>query len=158
MHFERYSSAVRSAVVGIEVVPGMDMRGAAELNDYADQVDDFEHRLHERSQLLANVMRDYTVSIAQHQSRQISRLTVVSMIFLPLTFLTGLFGMNFEWMIRNISSESAFIVLGLMLPSICAIVTSALFVRLGLLFAKRSPLVPFESSRATTGGPSFGQK
>ena len=140
--FERYSSVVRSAVVGIEVVQGMDERGAAELNDYADQVDDVEHRLHERSLLLANVMRDYTASIAQHQSKQISRLTVVSMIFLPLTFLTGLFGMNFDWMIKNISSESAFIMLGLILPTLSALVSLALFVRRGLLFVTRPILAP----------------
>lgn len=135
--FERYSTVVRSAVVGIEVLQGMDERGAAELNDYADQVDDFEHRLHRRSLLLSNVMRDYTPSIAQHQSDQISRLTVVSTIFLPLTFLTGLFGMNFDWMIRNISSESAFVVLGLILPALSAFISIALFTSRGLLFKKR---------------------
>jgi len=100
-------------------------------------VDDFEHRLDRRSLLLSNVMRDYTASIAQHQSDQISRLTVVSTIFLPLTFLTGLFGMNFDWMIRNISSESAFVVLGLILPALSAFISIALFTSRGLLFKKR---------------------
>ena len=155
--FERYSSVVRSAVVGIEVVPGIDVRGAAELNDYADQVDDFEHRLHERSLLLAHVMRDYTAGMAQHQSKQISRLTVVSMIFLPLTFLTGVFGMNFDWMINHISSESAFVMLGLMLPALCAIITLALFVRRGLLYHKARAAGPFgKRSRFLTG--SFSRR
>jgi Mg2+ and Co2+ transporter CorA len=85
----------------------MDVRGAAELNDYADQVDDFEHRLHERTRSLENIMRDYAATVAEYQSKQISRLTVVSVIFLPMTFLTGLFGMNFNWMI-HIANESAF--------------------------------------------------
>jgi Mg2+ and Co2+ transporter CorA len=49
-NFDRYSSAVRSALVGVEAVSGMDARGAAELNDYADQVEDTEHRLNDRSQ------------------------------------------------------------------------------------------------------------
>jgi len=139
--FERYCSFVRSAVVGVEVIPGMDQRGAIELNDYAEQVEDVEHRLHERNQWLANIMRDYAASIAQQQSEQISRLTVVTVIFLPITFLTGLFGMNFNWMINHIGSRSAFLVLGLLLPVLSAFMILALFMRRGMLFIKRPPLV-----------------
>jgi magnesium transporter len=37
------------------------------------------------------------LGIVTHRSNQIlSRLTVISVIFLPLTFLVGLYGMNFE--------------------------------------------------------------
>jgi magnesium transporter len=39
-------------------------------------------------------------------------LTVVATIFLPLTFLTGFFGMNFEWMIGEIDTRAAFLGLG----------------------------------------------
>jgi magnesium transporter len=39
-------------------------------------------------------------------------LTVVATIFLPLTFLTGFFGMNFEWMVGRIDTEAAFLALG----------------------------------------------
>ena len=39
-------------------------------------------------------------------------LTVVATIFLPLTFLTGFFGMNFGWMVGQIESEAAFLILG----------------------------------------------
>jgi Mg2+ and Co2+ transporter CorA len=152
-HFERYSSCVRSAVVGVEVVPGMDARGAAELNDYADQVEDVEHRLHGRTQWLTDIMRDYATDIAQHQSDQISRLTVVTVIFLPITFLTGLFGMNFNWMINHMGSGLAFLVLGLVLPALSAFITLALFVRRGLLFVKSRPLAPVKRPRDALPAP-----
>jgi Mg2+ and Co2+ transporter CorA len=39
-------------------------RGAAELNDYADQVEDTEHRLNDRSQWASSVLQDYVAAIA----------------------------------------------------------------------------------------------
>ena len=39
-------------------------------------------------------------------------LTVVATIFLPLTFITGFFGMNFAWMVGEIDTQLAFWLLG----------------------------------------------
>jgi magnesium transporter len=39
-------------------------------------------------------------------------LTIVATIFLPLTFVTGFFGMNFDWMIGQIDTQLAFWLLG----------------------------------------------
>ena len=40
-------------------------------------------------------------------------LTVVATVFLPLTFITGFFGMNFGWMVGQIDTQSAFWLLGI---------------------------------------------
>jgi magnesium transporter len=53
-------------------------------------------------------------------------LTVVATIFLPLTFFTGFFGMNFQWMTDAIDTQLAFWLLGIGLP----LVGVALIVRL----------------------------
>ena len=127
--FDRYASIVRSAVTGIEALPDMDQRGAAELNDYADLVADVEHRLHERMLWVTNILREREAGIAQHQSDQINRLTLVSVIFLPITFVTGFFGMNFNWMIANIGDRRAFLALGVALPVIIVALTVVLFRR-----------------------------
>jgi len=130
---DRYSSAVKSATVGIEVLPGIHPRGAAELNDYVEQVEDVEQRLLERYRWGAEIIQHYATALAQRQSDQISRLTIVSMIFLPITFLTGYFGMNFDWMIERVNNPVAFGLLGILLPISSVIVTVAWFRRRGLM-------------------------
>jgi Mg2+ and Co2+ transporters len=37
----------------------------------------------------------------------------VATIFMPLTWITGFFGMNFGWMVLNISGRPAFLAFGL---------------------------------------------
>jgi magnesium transporter len=59
------------------------------------------------------------------------RLTIVATIFLPLTFATGFFGMNFGWLVRHIDSAETFFIFGvggMILPLIAA---GVLLVRAG---------------------------
>jgi|SRR5271166_1307356 len=130
---DRYSSAVRTAIVGVEALPNIDQRAAAELNDYADQVEDVEQRLQVRTRWGSEIVQDYAAAIAQRQGEQINRLTIVSLIFLPITFLTGFFGMNFNWMIDSLGSPVAFIILGLLLPAMSVLGTVLWFKRRGLM-------------------------
>jgi Mg2+ and Co2+ transporter CorA len=160
--FNRYASAVRAAIVGIETLPGMDERGAAELNEYAEQIADVEQRLSDRRQWMSDLMHDYATAIAQRQGEQISRLTLVSMIFLPFTALTGFFGMNFNWMSSHIDSPQAFVALGVALPIASAVISVCFFHYWGLLRIRRRPhaaAIPRDAPDASApAAPAAGAK
>jgi magnesium transporter len=59
------------------------------------------------------------------------RLTIVATIFLPLTFATGFFGMNFGWLVRHIDSAESFFVLGVAGMILPLIAVAILLVRAG---------------------------
>jgi Mg2+ and Co2+ transporter CorA len=131
--FSRYSSAVRFATVGVEALPGVGERGADELDDYVEQVEDVEEQLYERRRWMSDITHEFATAIAERQSEQINRLTLVSTIFLPVTALTGFFGMNFEWMNNVFASREAFFLLGVLLPVLSVALSIAWLARLGLL-------------------------
>lgn len=51
-------------------------------------------------------------TLATYTNEVQERLTIVATIFLPLTMITGFFGMNFNWMINHIGSAGTFFGLG----------------------------------------------
>ncbi len=51
------------------------------------------------------------VSIRQNST--IEQLTILSTIFLPLTFVTGFFGQNFGWLVRHVDGVNEFIIYGI---------------------------------------------
>ncbi|MCX4457911.1 CorA family divalent cation transporter [Streptomyces sp. NBC_01728] len=83
------------------------------------------NRLHEHTMQLVLVeieaLRDaarraatsYASLVADQQNVVINRLTIVSMVFLPLSFLTGFFGMNFGYLTNRLTSEDSFLEFGL---------------------------------------------
>ncbi len=56
-----------------------------------------------------DMARDSLQGMVETYSNEVQeRLTIVATIFLPLTVLAGLFGMNFNWMISHVGSAWAF--------------------------------------------------
>src|SRR5271166_455810 len=116
LKLERYAAVVRSATVGVAAIPGIGARGLDELDQYADLIEDAATRLSERVDWASVVAQDYRAAQAQRQNEQINRLTAVSVIFLPISFMTGFFGMNFGWMANHLNGLTVFLVLGVLLP------------------------------------------
>lgn len=59
------------------------------------------------------------------------RLTIVTIVVLPLVVVTGFFGQNFAWLTTRIDSLDAFLIFGLLLPAALAIGLLRLLRRLG---------------------------
>jgi magnesium transporter len=49
-------------------------------------------------EMLSGLLEIYLSSISQHMNEVMKLLTIISTVFIPLTFITGIYGMNFEYM------------------------------------------------------------
>jgi magnesium transporter len=76
---------------------------------YFDRIGDLVNRLVEAIDAASDALSKL---IDLRVNETIYWLTVVATVFLPLTFVTGFFGMNFGWMVKHITSPLAFLVLG----------------------------------------------
>jgi magnesium transporter len=64
-------------------------------------------------ELLAEALNVYLTATSNRINEVATRLTVLATIFVPLTIITGFFGMNFGWLVRHIDSFASFLVLGI---------------------------------------------
>jgi magnesium transporter len=82
--------------------------------------------------LLTGAMDVYLSTVSNRLNVTMKALTVVASLFLPLTFLTGFFGMNFGWLVAHIGSPFAF-GLGVAVMAISTVVQLVFFKRRGWL-------------------------
>jgi magnesium transporter len=115
--------------VGEEIKQIRTLKGDRE--QYFDRIESQLDRAVERIDAAREALSD---AQAAQLNETTYRLTIVATIFLPLSFITGFFGMNFEWLTGHIESQASFWLLGvgaLVLPLIFIVV----FLELGLLRA-----------------------
>ena len=80
---------------------------------------------------LSSVMDVYMNQVNNRQNVIMRQLAAVSTVFLPLMFITGFFGMNFGYLVRLISGEVEFLVLGLGLATVTTVVSMVIMKRRG---------------------------
>jgi magnesium transporter len=111
-----YYGATSEIAVDSTGLPGMDEKGAAHLAIYSRHVNDTLRMVDALDGRVRDALVDYQTGISGQQSARINQLTIVSLIFLPISFLTGYFGQNFQAQINAMTTAQAFWLLGVALP------------------------------------------
>jgi magnesium transporter len=101
------------------------------LRDLAVDLAHVSDQLEGERDRLSAVMDVYMNQVNNRQNRVMQQLAAVSTVFLPLTFLTGYFGMNFASMVRDVSSPWAYVLLGVVLPLVAMVAALGVIVRRG---------------------------
>ena len=92
-----------------------------ELNDVYEQQERANSLTGLYYELASDLVEGY-LSVSSHRLNQIMKvLTIVASIFIPLTFLAGIYGMNFDNMPELHSPNAYFVVLGVMAVMVIAL-------------------------------------
>jgi magnesium transporter len=98
---------------GIADLPGMTEEDERYFRDVYDHLIRISDLIDTYRDLLTSSMDVYLSTVSNRLNSVMKQLTVMATVFLPLTFITGFFGQNFGWMVRNIGSPWAFAGLGI---------------------------------------------
>lgn len=88
----------------IAEIPGFTLDERDYFRDIYDHVIRISDLIDSFRDLLAGAMDAYLSTVANRQNEVMKHLTLVATIFLPLSFLTGFFGMNFAWMVTHVQN------------------------------------------------------
>ncbi|MGK2878673.1 MAG: magnesium transporter CorA family protein [Solirubrobacterales bacterium] len=97
-------------------MPGNDEPDLAYFRDVEDHLIRVGESADAQRERISGLFELYMAALNNRQNIVMKQFTVIAGIFLPLSVLTGFFGMNFGWMVRAIDSGTAFMILGGMLP------------------------------------------
>ena len=125
-----YLENLDESLVDPQSLPGMDPSGVQALQTYSACANDVAQRINGLAGDVRSAIQDYQGQVSAQQGNRINQLTLVSIIFLPITFMTGYFGMNFQWLVNSVQTFVSWFILGLILP-IIAIAVSVWLLRKG---------------------------
>ena len=126
-----YAENVSESLVGAASMPGVDAAGVQALQTYSACANDVVQRIDSAGSDIRSAIQDYQGQVSAVQGNRINQLTLVSIIFLPITFMTGYFGMNFQWLVNSTETFGSWLVLGAIAPIIAVVVSVWLLQRKG---------------------------
>jgi magnesium transporter len=106
-------------------LPGLESGDRVDLHEVADYLARLGDRIDNYGGLLTNAMDMYLSTSSNRLNEVMGRLTIVATVFLPLTFVTGFFGQNFEFLTDHVKGAWSFVFLGLTLTLASAMGTYA---------------------------------
>ena len=93
-------------------LPGLS-RGTKEyLRDVGDHLAQIAGELHRQKEDLTALTATYFNANANRLNRVATRLTIGGTFFLAWTLVTGFFGQNFGWLVRNVDTRHDFLIYG----------------------------------------------
>jgi magnesium transporter len=95
-------------VAGTATLPGWSEESMRYFRDAYDHLIRLSDMVDTYRDLLTSTLDVYLSARADRRDDVMKQLTVIATVFLPITFVTGFFGMNFGFLVRNIGSAGAF--------------------------------------------------
>ena len=102
-----------SLMSGVAELPAMTTEAERHFRDVYDHLIRISDLIDTYRDLLTSSMDVFLSTISNRLNVVMKQLAVIATIFLPLTFITGFFGQNFGWLVRNIAGWPAFVGLGI---------------------------------------------
>jgi magnesium transporter len=118
-------------IAGISPLPGMTPDAERYFRDLYDHLIRISDMVDSYRDLLTGAMDTHLSTVSNRLNQVMKQLTIIATVFLPLSFLTGFFGQNFAWMVRELNSLGAFLVLGVGLQVAAVIGLLVMFRRRG---------------------------
>jgi magnesium transporter len=116
---------------GVAELPGMTAEDERYFRDIYDHLIRISDLIDTYRDLLTSSMDVFLSTVSNRLNVVMKQLAVIATIFLPLTFVTGFFGQNFGWLVRNIGGWPAFVALGIGLEILTVAVLVVYFKRRG---------------------------
>jgi magnesium transporter len=104
---------VASLAGGIVTIPGMTPEAARRFRDVYDHLIRIGDLMETYRDLLSGASDVYLATVSNRLNAVMKQLAVISTVFLPLTFVTGFFGQNFDWMVDHVGSAASFFIFGI---------------------------------------------
>jgi len=105
--------AFAALTAGVVELPGATADEGRYFRDVYDHLIRISDLIDSYRDLLTSAMDVYLSTVSNRLNGVTKQLAVVATIFLPLTFITGIFGQNFGWMVRHIGGWEEFLWLGI---------------------------------------------
>jgi magnesium transporter len=120
-----------SLLGGVAELPGMTAEDERYFRDIYDHLIRISDLIDTYRDLLTSSMDVFLSTVSNRLNIVMKQLAIIATVFLPLTFITGFFGQNFGFMIRNITGWPAFLGLGIGTEIVTVVILVAYFKRRG---------------------------